>query len=121
VSAAAIVSMLVKREDAALLSVIVCLIAGCLCGFGPSIRQGKQYGFYWIQALSFASWATEGWLDSETSGYRDLFMVEEITAPLFGYTLNRFAMDIGIAFLLAIVYRIIAFFLLLVVDRQKQR
>ncbi len=113
--------MLVKREDAALLSVIVCLIAGCLCGFGPSINQGKQYGFYWLQALSFASWATEGFFDAETSGYRELFMVEEISAKLFGYELNRFAMDMGIAFLLALVYRVVAFGLLLLVDRQKQR
>jgi hypothetical protein len=113
--------MLVKREDAALLSVIVCLIAGCLCGFGPSINQGKQYGFYWIQALSFASWATEAWFDSETSGYRELFMVEELSAKLFGFELDRYALDIGIAVLLAFAYRVVAFGLLLVVNRQKQR
>ena len=98
-----------------------CSIAGCLCGFGPSIRQGKQYGFYFVQALSFASWSSEAFFDAETAGYKDLFMVEEISARLFGYELGRFPFDMGMAVLLAFVYRVIAYVLMLVVDRQKQR
>ena len=48
-------------------------------------------------------------------------MVKDISARLFGYELGRFALDIGVAVLLALFYRVIAFGLMLLVDRQKQR
>jgi len=32
-------SMIVKRENASLLAVIVSLIMGTLCGYGPSLAQ----------------------------------------------------------------------------------
>jgi len=43
-----VVSMLVKREDASLLSVIVCLFAAVFNGFGPSITEGRTWGIGFI-------------------------------------------------------------------------
>jgi ABC-type multidrug transport system permease subunit len=63
---AAMVSMLVRRENAALLAVIVALIAACLCGYGPSLKQGKEWGVGWIQDASYARWLVEAWFESET-------------------------------------------------------
>ena len=40
---AAVTSMVVARENAALLGVIVSLIVACLCGYGPSLNQGREW------------------------------------------------------------------------------
>lgn len=114
-------SMLVKRENAALLAVIMSLIAGCLCGYGPSLNQFNNWYLGWIPGMSYARWAVEGWFHAETLPYRDHFMVTEISAPLFGYTLDRFALDIATTVALGVAYRIVAYLLLILLNRSKQR
>ena len=57
----AITSMLVARENAALLGVIVSLITACLNGYGPNLKQGREWGLIVLQNLSFARWANELW------------------------------------------------------------
>lgn len=114
-------SMIVKRENAALLAVIVSLVAGCLNGYGPSLKQFGSWNLGFIPDMSYARWASEGFFHSETLPYRTLFLVEEVSAPLFGYTLDRFALDIGLACAIGIVYRIIAYILLIRIDRHKQQ
>ncbi len=112
--------MLVKRENAALLAVIVSLVAGCLSGYGPSLAQFRGWGLGFIPDTSYARWADEAFFDSETLPYRSLFLVDEVSATLFGYTLDRFGTDIAVAVTIGLVYRTIAFVLLIVVDRKKQ-
>ena len=58
---AAITSMVVKRENAALLGVIASLVAATLNGYGPSLKQGREWGVGWVQDSSFARWANEAW------------------------------------------------------------
>lgn len=118
---AAIMSMVVKRENAALLAVIVSLAFGCLCGYGPSLNQFHDWHLDFIPAISYARWGVEAWFTTETASYRDHYMVAEVSAPLFGYTLDRFAEDIGICVALGVAYRIIAFVLLIAIGRNKQR
>ncbi len=118
---AAITSMVVKRENSALLGVIVSLVAGCLCGFGPSITQLRGWHMSWIQDISYARWSSEAWFHYETLPYRDMYMVEEVSAALFGYTLDRLGYDIAMILIIGTVYRIIAFALLVLLNREKQR
>ena len=113
--------MVVKRENASLLAVIVSLVVGCLCGFGPSIKQFSSWGLGFLPATSYARWGVEAWFTSETELYRSLYMVEQVSAQLFGYTLDRFAMDMGVCVAIGIAFRILAYVLLVVVDRAKQR
>ena len=54
-----LVSMLVSRQNAALVGVIVCLICACMCGYGPNLNQGRQWGLIAVQNLSYSRWATE--------------------------------------------------------------
>lgn len=118
---AAVTSMVVSRENSALLGVIASLIAGCLCGFGPSLVQFRDWGVGFVPDLSYARWANEAWFDYETRPYRSKYLVEEVSAPLFGYTLDRFAVDITMMLLIGTAYRAIAYVLLVRVNRDKQR
>lgn len=118
---AALTSMLVARENSALLGTIVALIAGCLCGFGPSLVQARSWGVGWVMDMSHARWANEAFFHSETLAYRQIYMVEEVSAPLFGYTLDRFAVDITLMLLIGVVHRVLAFLLLIGLNRDKQR
>lgn len=118
---AAMVSMIVKRENAALLAVIVSLIAGCMCGYGPSLAQMNDWGLGWVLDLSFARWAAEAWFHCETAPYRHVYMVKEVSAMLFGYTVDRLPLDIGLTILIGTVYRVVAYFGLVLINRDKQR
>lgn len=40
--------MVVKREDGPLLAIVVGLISGTLCGYGPSLFRIKQWHLEWI-------------------------------------------------------------------------
>ena len=92
-----------------------------LCGFGPSLAQARTNGFEWILDSSWARWAAEGWFYSETKWYRDVFMVDEVSAPLFGYTMDRFGWDCFMCILIGAMYRVIAAVLLLGLNRERQR
>ncbi len=118
---AAMMSMLVARENSALVGVIAALIASCLCGYGPSLVQGRQWGVYFLQALSFARWASEAFFHAETLAYRNHFMVEEVSAGIWGYTLDRFSLDICIMLLLGLAMRAAAFVLMVVLNRKEQK
>lgn len=94
VGLAEIVSMVVARANAALLGTILALIVACLCGFGPSLKQGREWGFLIIaQDVSYSRWAVELWLNSETDYFRGLYLVDDVTAATFGYTLQRPGVD----------------------------
>lgn len=121
VCAAAIVSMLVKRENAPLLAVIVSLVVATLCGYAPNLAQFAEWHLSWVIDMSYARWAVEAWFQVESEAYRRLYMVQEVSAPLFGYTLDRFGTDLAIVAAIGIGFRILAYILLITVDRTKQR
>jgi hypothetical protein len=114
-------SMVVKRENSSLLAVIVSMIVGCLCGYGPSIKQFSGWGLDFVPQLSYARWGVEAWFHAESLPYREHFMVAEISAPAFGYTLDRYDLDIGICVAMGTAYRVIAYILLIALNRDKQR
>ena len=103
-----LMSMLVDRANAALLGTIASLVIACMCGFGPNLKQGREWGIIVVQDLSYSRWANELFLHAETLPYRDLFLAEEITADIFGYGINRPALDIGMMLLLGLLLRLLA-------------
>ena len=117
----AITSMLVKRENAALLGVIISLIAACLNGYGPNLKQGREWGLIVLQDLSFARWANEAWFHTETFPYRAHFMVQEVSAGVWGYTLDRFGIDITLMIFIGFAYRVVALCFLVGLNRERQR
>ena len=118
---AALMSMLVTRENSALVGVIAALIASCLCGYGPSLVQGRQWNLYFLQFLSFARWGAEAFFHAETYAYRNHFMVLEVSAGIWGYTLDRFSLDIFMMILLGLGMRAVAFLLMIGLNRKEQK
>ncbi|KAI8837552.1 P-loop containing nucleoside triphosphate hydrolase protein [Chytridium lagenaria] len=56
---AVIVSMIVRRENAALLAVIVGLFSAVFCGFGPSLSEATEKGYVFVYNLGTNRWAAE--------------------------------------------------------------
>jgi hypothetical protein len=54
-----VVSFVVRRENASLLSVIVSLIVAIFCGYGPSLDDAKEWGILFLYELSYNKWAAE--------------------------------------------------------------
>jgi len=117
---AALTSMLVARENSALLGVIVALVVSTLCGYGPNLNQGKEWGVGWLQDISFSRWALEAFFHAETLAYRNHYMVVEVSAGIWGYTLDRYALDITLIIILGTILRGIAYFLMVFLNRKEQ-
>ena len=113
-----LVSMTVSRANAALLGVISTLSAAFMCGFGPTLVQGREWGVVAIvQELSYARWATEFWLHAETLPYRNLFFVTEVFQGAFGYTLDRPDVDVVMMIVIGLGLRTAAYAGLLLLAR----
>lgn len=117
---ATLCSMVVRRENAALLGTIASLVAATMCGFGPSITQAKKWGTAWSLDLSFARWFNEAFFSVETSMYEEVFDVGVIS-DFWGYTLGRVTMDVMLMVCIGTIYQIVAFLLLVGLDRDKQK
>ncbi len=116
----AVTSMVVRRENSALLGVIASLVAGTMCGYAPNLTQGREWHVDFIQEISYARWGVEAWFHTESLPYRDLYMVEEISAPYFGYTLDRFGTDCAIILVIGFVLRAVAYVLLILLRRMNK-
>jgi hypothetical protein len=112
-------SMIVNRSNAALLAVIGTLVMACMCGYGPNLVQGAKWGITPIQSSSYSRWATELFMHSETLAYRDLFLVTEVSAFIFGYTMDRPGYDITMMFAISMVQRVVAYIGLIVQVKYK--
>jgi len=115
---ATLMSMLVDRANAALLGTIASLIVASLCGYGPNLKQGKEWGISIFQDLSYSRWVNELFLHAETLPYRSMFLAEEITADIFGYSLNRPTYDIFMMAFIGLLLRFLALIALYSVAKQ---
>lgn len=69
---------------------------------------------------SYALWGNEALYSSESKHYQELWMVEDSTAMFWGFVLNRVELDLAVMAGIAIVYRVIAFILMICTNRRKQ-
>ncbi|KAJ3403156.1 hypothetical protein HDU80_004429 [Chytriomyces hyalinus] len=117
---AMVISMVVRREDSALLAVVVCLFAAVFCGYGPTIKAGRNMGIEFIYAMSYNRWATEAWFSRELSVFADVYNVTA-SAERYGYVLNKEEVNLGYSFVIGFVLRIAAFILMVLLNRDKQK
>ncbi|KAJ3416423.1 hypothetical protein HDV05_001581 [Chytridiales sp. JEL 0842] len=117
---ATVVSMVVKREDAALLAVVTCLFSAVFCGYGPSVEKARSWGVSFIWDISYARWCTEAFYSQEVETYVNVFDIQS-AAKNYGYQLGNVTNNLGFAFLIGVVLRLIALVLMLVMNRDKQR
>ncbi|KAJ3284823.1 hypothetical protein HDU79_007844 [Rhizoclosmatium sp. JEL0117] len=117
---AMLVSMLVRREDSALLAVVICLFSAVFCGYGPSIKDSYSMGITFLFAISYNRWAVEAWFSRELSIFDGVYQILE-AAGYYGYVLNKEAMNLWLCFLIGLVLRVIAFGLMVLLNRGKQK
>ncbi|KAJ3117487.1 hypothetical protein HDU96_006581 [Phlyctochytrium bullatum] len=117
---ACIVSMVVRRENAPLLAVVSGLFAAVFCGFGPNLNQAAQWKLLWLWELSFNKWACEAHYASVLMHYKHVFDTEK-SAKFFGYALDQVNFDFVMIFVIGIFLRIVAFILLVMLNRDKQK
>jgi ABC-type multidrug transport system permease subunit len=90
-----LVSLVVRRENAALMAVVISLLVSVFTGFGPNLKSMSSGHFGWILTISYSRWAAEALYTSEVFPYRNTYYIDFSATEIWGYTLDRFAHDIG--------------------------
>ncbi|KAJ1553592.1 hypothetical protein HK096_007249, partial [Nowakowskiella sp. JEL0078] len=54
-----LISMVVERSNGPLMSVVFALFAAVFCGYGPSLKDAKNWGILFIWEISYNKWASE--------------------------------------------------------------
>ncbi|TPX72646.1 hypothetical protein SpCBS45565_g00404 [Spizellomyces sp. 'palustris'] len=117
---AAIVSMVVKKENANLLAVICCLFAAVFCGYGPNLKMAKDWKILFIWEISFNKWAAEALYSESVTPYEGIYDIQS-PADMQGYTIGQVGLDLGMIIVIGVVQRLIAFGLMVGLNRDKQR
>ncbi|KAJ3347192.1 hypothetical protein HDU83_002312 [Entophlyctis luteolus] len=115
-----VVSLIVRRENASILAVLVCLVFAVFCGYGPSLNDAKNNGYLFLYELSFNKWASEANYSAMIAVYRNVFDIDTLAAS-WGYTLDRVSFDLLMCAALGTIMRVLGFFLLIGLNRDKQR
>ncbi|PVH97391.1 hypothetical protein DM02DRAFT_533317 [Periconia macrospinosa] len=115
---ASCVGMVVKREDGPLLAVMASLIIGILGGVAPPLSKVKVWKLEWLWRMSPGVWFTEAFV-SQCLVPLDYLYVLEAASKAMGFKLRQFGLDMGMLFLIGCVYRLIAYILLVTVQRKR--
>ncbi|KAJ3413486.1 hypothetical protein HDV05_007931 [Chytridiales sp. JEL 0842] len=117
---AVIVSLLVRRENAPLLAVIVGLFMAVFCGYGPSLTDAANGKFLWVYEIGVNRWAAESQYDLSKRVYSHLYNLDFANA-IFGYGSFYVERNLGMMLMLGVVYRVVGYGLLVGLNRDKQR
>ncbi|KAI0413164.1 hypothetical protein F5X98DRAFT_352873 [Xylaria grammica] len=113
---ASVMSMIVKREDAPLFATMVSLIIGILSGAAPPLSKVKEWHLEWLWRASPGTWLAEIYFGQMIEPLRYLFNVD-LASAIAGFRLHQLWVNILVLLLIGTIYRIIAFFGLLVGKR----
>lgn len=117
---ASCVSMITRREDGPLLATIASLIVGILSGFAPNLNHVRSWHMLWLWRASPGTWIAEAYFSENVIPLSYLYQIDDAAART-GITLGRYWGDVGALIGIGTIYRIMAFFLLILVRRNKQR
>ncbi|KAJ3095668.1 hypothetical protein HDU97_006617 [Phlyctochytrium planicorne] len=117
---AVIVSMIVRRENASLLAVIIGLFSAVFCGFGPSLREATEKHYAIVYNIGTNRWAAEVQFDLSLSRYEGIYDTN-LSSQIFGYGHGYTERNLLVMAVLGVAYRIVGFFLMVLLNRDKQR
>ncbi|TGO15858.1 hypothetical protein BTUL_0035g00640 [Botrytis tulipae] len=117
---ASCVSMVTRREDGPLLSVMASLIVGVLNGMSPSLKKVRSWHLIWLWRSTPGTWLAEGYFTQNISPMGYLYDIETAKNAV-GYDLDHFTEDLLMLLALGSAYRVIAFVGLRGMYRHKQR
>ena len=116
----AFVSMVVKREKAVLLAVLLAMCNGIFCGVGPTLRTVKKWNMLWFWYCSYNMYATEAYV-SETMTFYDHIWDSSLPNTNYGYQMGRVGFDLIMMFVIGLVWRTLGYFCMVYLNREKQR
>ncbi|KAJ3276162.1 hypothetical protein HDV01_005610 [Terramyces sp. JEL0728] len=117
---ATIVSVTSKRESQAILSTLAGFIPAFFSGRDPRI-PGANVLVQFLLSISYNRWGTELFYSGELSPKRDIYQVDQVSQPIFGYTLGREGFDLAVMLAIGVVLRIIGFIAIRLYNQEKQR
>lgn len=115
---ASCVSMVVRKEDAPLLATMISLIVGILSGAAPPLSSVQGWHMEWLWRASPGTWLAELYFGQLVEPFRYLYNVD-LTASLVGFHLDAKWFNIGILVVIGTIYRVLAYFGLLVGNRMR--
>ncbi|KAJ3310311.1 hypothetical protein HDV04_005156, partial [Boothiomyces sp. JEL0838] len=115
-----IISIMVRRENQAVLSTTVSFFPAILSGASPVI-QGANILLQILFTISYNRWGLEMFFSGEVTPFRGLYQVDESTVPLYGYTVDRPGLDLAYMAIIGICLRVIGFVVLVLYNRDKQK
>ena len=116
----AIVSMIVEREEATLVGTVASLITAAANGFAPTLAVVSGWGMTWLWDLSFSRWTTEVGVTQSVDVYSTVYRLDS-NSLTYGYTLDRVAFDFAMAIVIGVVWRGVAFLLMVGLNKEKQK
>ncbi|GAB7358916.1 hypothetical protein MBLNU230_g4136t1 [Neophaeotheca triangularis] len=116
---ASCVAMVSKREDGPLLAVFASLVIGILGGVAPPLSKVKSWGVEWLWRMSPGVWFTEAYFSQNLLPLKHLYVLE-LAAEYVGYTLGQYTLDIAMLFVIGLVYRVVAYLGLVLLNRKRQ-
>ncbi|KAI8908049.1 hypothetical protein EDD86DRAFT_239760 [Gorgonomyces haynaldii] len=118
---ASIVSMVLRRENQAVLATLAGFFPTTFCGYGPSLNDAIAGKYDFLMWLSYTRWGNEAFYTEELTPFRQLFQVDTISQPIIGYTLDRVLFDFVMMFLIGTSLRVLGYFVLVWYNRSRQR
>ncbi|KAK3208669.1 hypothetical protein GRF29_77g1505289 [Pseudopithomyces chartarum] len=115
---ASCVGMLVKREDGPLLAVMCSLIIGILGGVAPPLSKVKDWHVEVLWRMSPGVWFTESYFSQNLLPLDYLYTLNYAETAT-GFNLGKFGLDMGVLCALGVFYRVVAFVLLVTVQRKR--
>jgi len=117
-----LVSIVVAPTVAQLTAVVVVLICVMFSGARPTLPQMKTMPFPmpYVPYISYMRWAEEAIYITEIGRFQDVYDVTT-GLNLFGYSLENFTEDMTMILALGLAFRIIAYVLLEILNRDKRK
>ncbi|KAK1987777.1 hypothetical protein LZ30DRAFT_756446 [Colletotrichum cereale] len=116
---ASIVSMVVRREDAPLLATMLSLVVAILSGSAPPLARVKEWHMEWLWRASPGVWLAEIYFGQLVSPFAYLYDVET-AAKGTGFHLNWLWNNMGVLVVIGTVYRLLAYFAMLLGHRRRR-
>ena len=116
----AFVSMVVKRENATLLAVVIALLSAVFCGYGLTLKKVKSWGIYFFWALQFNMWSAEAFYSHTLQIYETIYD-NELANSDYGYSIGNTSLDYGMMFLIGSLWRVVAYLAMIFMNRDKQK
>ncbi|KAJ1555412.1 hypothetical protein HK405_001966, partial [Cladochytrium tenue] len=115
-----VVSAVVRRENAPLVTVILGMLVAIFNGYAPTLADAEADGYAFLLGFGSNRWAAEALYGLELDTYRGVYDMD-VSLVYFGYEIGVAARNACIMLALGIGYRAVGFLCLVAFNRNKQR